>query len=496
MSRTTLAQKLFVHGGVYAVSRLLNQGVGFLLLPVLGRYLGPEGYGVFSLATTVAGIVSIVLLQGVPGAWFRLRFGQTDADKHAFDSLSVWYVIVSLVVGIAAMCAVGPYLAERWLPGVPFFPILLLALVVEACVELVALFQRRQQAEQKPVRFLVVALVRNVASLGSALLFVAVLERHVRGRFEGELLAVGALSLGLLLHFRPVAPWKVDWSQLKPVLIYGLPLIPHQLAGVVNQAIDRPLINSYVGLAEAGLYSMSYKVASIGFIVSMALNQALTSLVYDALRGYDELPQSERELRAREVRKSGLYLTSAVAACLLGVAAIGRETLVFMASEKFEAAWRLLPLLCAGMLLLSIYQPLANMLIYFKRVRWLPVATIGAAAVNIVLNIVLLPRIGVIGAAWATLLSNLVLILTVTRLTADLFRVYDWPKVIGVGACTAVGLAGFFVLDTHVALLWVRLACKLGVLVVVVFGLKALVGVRFADLKALLRKRKRTSNAK
>jgi hypothetical protein len=51
-------------------------------------------------------------------------------------------------------------------------------------------------------------------------------------------------------------------------------------------------------------------------------------------------------------------------------------------------------------------------------------------------------------------------------------------------------------MDTHVASLWVRLACKLGVLIVVVFGLKALVGVRFADLKALLRKRKRTSNAK
>lgn len=496
MSQSTLAQKLFVHGGVYAFSRLLNQGVGFLLLPVLARYLGPEGYGAFSLATTTSGIVAILLLQGIPGAWFRLRFTQPEETRRAFDSLSLWYLIGSLGLGIGGLCLVGPPIAQRWLPGVPFYPVLILALLVEACVELISIFQRKEQAAQNPIGFMIIAVARNLASLVCALLFVALFERGVRGRLEGELLAVGALILGLLIRMRPLAPWRVDWSNLRPMLVYGMPLIPHQLAGTINQAIDRPLINNYVGLAEAGLYSMSFKVATIGYYVAMALNQAMTALVYDALTGYDELPQREQEARATEVRRSGLYLTSAVAGCLVGIAAIGRETLLVMASARFEAAWRLMPLLCAGMLVLAIYQPLANMMIFHNRVRWLPVATISAAAVNIGLNVLMLPRIGVIGAAWATLLSNAVLLAIVARLTEPLFRVYDWKKVSYVAAWTGVALLGFYLLDASIQSLPLRLVVKLAVLGVAIWGLKILAGVRVNDLRALLRKRKRPAKSR
>lgn len=491
MSKSTLAQKLFLHGGVYAFSRLLNQGVGFLLLPILARYLGPEGYGVFSLATTTAGIASIVLLQGVPGAWFRLRFARSEQDRLESDSVALWYISASLITGIGLACLIGEPLTRHWLPGVPFYPILLLALFVEACVELVSVFQRKHQAEQRPVAFLWISVLRNLASLTLALVFVVGFARGVQGRLEGELLAVGCLTVWLFVGFRPRAPWRLSWSHLKPLLSYGLPLVPHQLAGVVNQAIDRPLVNHFVGLAEAGLYAMSYKVASVGFVVSSALNQALTTLVYETLTDYESLPEAERTRRAGEVRKSGLYLTSAAAACLLGIAAVGRETLLFVASARFETAWRLMPVLCAGMLVLSIYQPLANMMIFFNRVRWLPVATIGAAIVNVGLNWWLLPITGIMGAAWATLVSNLVLLAIAARLTAPLFRVYDWTKVGAVVILTGVGLGTFYTCDASMSSLGLRLAAKLATLGVVVLGLQTVTGVSLRDLRTLLRQRSR-----
>jgi O-antigen/teichoic acid export membrane protein len=487
VSKATFTQKLFVHGGVYALSRFLNQLAGFLLLPVLARYLGRDGYGMLSLATTVASITSIFLMQGLNGSWFRLRFKYRDSELHAFDSTILWHVLGSYTLGIGLLCVVGPTLAAQWLPGVPFFPILLLALLVETGTELIGLFQRKEQAEQKPKRFLVLALSRNGLSLAMALTFVAALERGASGKLEGELLAVGGICFWLMVALRPLPPWKADTNKLKESLRYGLPLVPHQLAGTINSVADRALINYFVGLGSAGLYAMGYKLVSVAFVISTSLNQAFSSLVYESLTGSEALADAERHQRLAAIQRSALYFVTAIACCLLGICALGRETLVIMASHEFEAAWELLPILSAGILLLSAYQPLSNMIIFNNQVKWLPIATIVSALLNIGLNVILLPRVGVIGAAWATLLSNLALFGITVVVSTRFAQTYQWRKLATIICASAAGFTLIWWLDATLNDIATRLVSKIGALAFLMLVLLWLSGVALRDLQSLYR---------
>jgi O-antigen/teichoic acid export membrane protein len=158
-----------------------------------------------------------------------------------------------------------------------------------------------------------------------------------------------------------------------------------------------------------------------------------------------------------------------------------------MASHEFEAAWELLPILSAGILLLSAYQPLSNMIIFNNQVKWLPIATIVSALLNIGLNVILLPRVGVIGAAWATLLSNLALFGITVVVSTRFAQTYQWRKLATIICASAAGFTLIWWLDATLNDIATRLVSKIGALAFLMLVLLWLSGVALRDLQSLYR---------
>jgi len=464
---------LLLHGAVYTASRVLNQAATFLLLPLYAHVLGSRGLGIVEVMNVARNLLAVLFLQGLSSAWFRFRFDYPDADSvKRFESTILWYLALTSVVGLGFFWLFGPLLAHALTPGVPFRPLGFLTVCAAAFSVFGVLLESRLQAERRPVAFAVFGLLRTIGTLFAIIVFVAVLGRGAAGKIEAEAVAGFVGALLAIVTLWPVRPTHADWPSLRRSLGYGWALVPHGFAGVANNLIDRFIVNGLLGLSAVGIYSMGYRIAGIGMLVMIAVNQAFSPAFIESMRAVETAAEEGRTSDAEALKKrlASLGFVVVLIGCVVAqvVTALGRELLALVTTPEFSASWRVVAPVSASVVAWAWYGPLSQSITYRPAsVRFLPLVTIVAALANVVANYVWVPRFGIDGAAWATLLSNTVLAgLAYFVGMRSLPVPYVLRRWSSVTAWTGLSLALLFWMDTSVASTPGRILAKLGWLAV------------------------------
>lgn len=183
-------------------------------------------------------------------------------------------------------------------------------------------------------------------------------------------------------------------------LAFGLPDVPVRMGAWALKLVDRLILQSYVPLSVVGLYSVGYTLGSALFeVIASSVNSAILPFVYRTAR-------DEPESRAKRIF-AALAAYDAALLAFLALAAIlfAREVLVVLAAPDYLAAETVVALVAWA----SVFQCLTHVptrAVYLaKRTGSLPVVLLVPALLNIGLNLALVPRHGMMGAAWATLLA-------------------------------------------------------------------------------------------
>lgn len=462
------AVRLFFHGGIYTLSRFANVALGVVLLPLYAHHLGTDGFGTISLMATVGGFLGLLIVQGLPGAWFRLRFDEADANGvRVFETTIVWYIIASGLGIVGLISLLGEPISRLVTPGIPYLPLGLLTASAAFANAFPALYERKLQVEERPVAFGVFNLSRTIGSAALVVLFVVGLGRGARGAIEATTLAAFLNAVVSLVMIRPGSWRMVSKPRLGRSLGYGLPLVPHSLAGLINDLIDRILVNRMLGLSAVGVYSMGYRVASMGQMVATSLNQAFGPIFIRVLNDSESARRDgdtrKADAELRRVGRLGLLTVTGAGCLVLALTAIARETLLVLATPAFQDSWKVVAPVGAGVIAWACYFPFSQAILYNPaRVRWLMWTTGLAALVNVGANFVLIPRMGIMGAAYATLLSDIVLALVAYVFARNSTHIpYERVRWLGTLASLALGLTGLWLMDARMEQLVLRLAAKL-----------------------------------
>ena len=487
----SLGGKLLRHGTAYTVARVANYGVIYALLPAYAHLIGDAGYGLLEVLAAASSLLALIFLQGLGGSFFRLRFDHRGDDLAAFEGTIVWYLVASTAAGVGLLVLFGDPLADLVLPGAGFFPLGLLAVLGAAGSVLPRLYEARLQADQRPYAFAAFCIGRAALTAAVILVFVVALDRGVRGKLEAEAIAVGGATLLALVLLRPRA--TIERRHLRRSLAYGLPLVPHGIAVLVNNLVDRLLLGRMIGLGATGVYALGFQVGYVGGVLAIAANQAFAPLF---IRGYHDAEEADRRgdggeaarLR-RALADAALGGAAAVACVALAATGTARELIALIAPAAFSESWTVAAPVAAGSLAWACYFPFSQSILYRPAaVRMIPVVTIAAALVNVGANLLLIPRLGIMAAGWATLASNAVmalLALWMGQTAAPLpHRYRRWLLLC---AWTGAHLAGLWWLDElgdpaalriGAKALWVPLAC---------LGALRIAGVRPTSIPAAMR---------
>jgi len=162
--------------------------------------------------------------------------------------------------------------------------------------------------------------------------------------------------------------------------------------------IDRLMINNLINIEATGLYSIGYKFGMVIMILEVAFSKAWLPYFYEKIERNKEVDKL-KIVRITYIYTAGLIIFS------LFYGYFSKYILYFMVDEKFYAAGKFIFLIAMAYCFDGIRKLFAGYLIYSGRIRLYSFIILLSAGVNVVLNYILLKRIGVIGAAWATFIS-------------------------------------------------------------------------------------------
>lgn len=385
-------RRLFGRGSVYTIAVALQMSSALLVVPVVTRVLSAKSYGTIAAAVVVFTTVSLVGAAGLPEAASRTFF---EGERGPLDAHRLVAAIVVLAAGVALVADLtGPLWASFF--SLRYSGVVRLAVWGGAAGSVMLGSQSLLRTTDRAWRFLIVS---AVASVGAQLLGLGltIAFRTPVAYMAGLTIGTAAAALVGIAFTRSVSHGLPGLRRLGSGLALGLPLIPHGLAVYLLASVDRIAIASVIGLAATGRYQVAYAIGGIGVALVTAMNLAWIPLLLGAEK---RVQQEILATTSRMVHRFGVVVVGVLAlAAPLGLlasapASYGRDTLVPVSAI---VAFSALPYAT-----LSTYF---NIVFMNGRTRVMAVAAPIAAAVNFALNLLLLPVVGLVGAAAATVLA-------------------------------------------------------------------------------------------
>jgi O-antigen/teichoic acid export membrane protein len=301
------------------------------------------------------------------------------------------------------------------------------------------LFYVRGQAK----RYAVYSLYSFAMLTGATILFVVVLDLGAAGALWGRLLAalimMGPTLWILRQNTRPVFRWEL----LHPALVFSLPLVPHLISTWALNFSDRLILGKLTSIDDVGVYTVGYQFGMAVAVSINAINNAWTPWYFRA----------NTQNRREHIPTFVTYFVIVMAGLALGMSLYAREVVVIMTKVPYHNAWRIVPLVTLGYFINGLSLRFLDVLLLNKRTRVMPLTTIAAGAANIGFNVLVIPKVGMIGAAYGTVFGYMVrLALTVYFAVQTGPLPFEWGRVgrvcalalmIGVpGALLSTGMVG------------------------------------------------------
>jgi O-antigen/teichoic acid export membrane protein len=427
-------KRLGRHSAVYGLGGIVSRVLAVFLLPLYTRYLDTEDLGAVGLIVAGSAVLVTILRLGISSAFFRFYFdSQEPAHRRLVVRTSFWFTMASATAGLVA----GILLAE------PIADLLGLAdanLVRAGFVGVWAQMNYEQltslfRAEERSTAFVLASLANIAVTIAATIVLVVAWEQGALGVIVGNFTGTVVVYLALLAVHREQLGLQFSRPLLREMNRFGIPLVPAALALIVVNFSDRFFLVHLAGLDEVGLYEIGVRIASAMVLLLTAFRMAWPAFAYSI----------EDEGEAKRTYAFVLTYLVVVASWLALALGLLAPWLVRLLTqpEFYEGERVVAPLAFAGMAY-AAYIVMAIGVGRAKRTQFNWVITGVAAAVNVVLNLILIPPYGIMGAAAATVAAYTVMFLAMTWYAQRVFPTpYQWRRVAtAVGAALALLLAG------------------------------------------------------
>ncbi len=400
-------KKLVGHTAIYGLPSMVGRLLNFLLVPLYTDFLPVENYGVLSELYAWVAFLVVFLTFGMETTYFH--FLQKKEDKQSAFNNSFVGVLLLNVFFLLLILVGSQGIADGLLFPNHVEYIILLALVV--CLDAAsALPLAKLRAQDKAKKF---ATIQSTSILVNILLnlifFLGFFDENnpemgVTFVLIANLVSSGIKPLWLYKDYLNVS-FKIDFSQLKSMWLYGFPLMIAGLAGIVNETIDRILLKHllYDGTAESltmadenvGIYSACYKLAMLVTIFLQAYRYAAEPLFFSMSKDLDRNKQYRRIMN----------LLIAVLCTIFLVVTLNIDLFkLFIRNESYYEGLKVVPILLLANIFLGIYM---NQSIWYKlsgQTKYGAYIAIGGATITLVINLIFTPEFKYMAAAYATLI--------------------------------------------------------------------------------------------
>ena len=419
---------------IYGLSSILGRMINFLLVPLQTAVLTQSEYGINVDFYSLIAFLIVVVTFGMETSYFRFAEQKELDERKVFGASLTMISLVLLAIALFAYLFQQPILAALRYQEAPQYLFYLVAILALDALSAIPFARLRRQ--NKAFRFAGIKLALIFSNIVINLYFFlpSYWELHeITGWWSHEMRGVdyifianfwaSLIMFGLLLPTLRPLTLNLDPKYTKVLLRFGIPLLIGGLAGIANEMLDRQLLK-YLLPKESwaqgvGIYGAVYKISIFLILFNQAFRYAAEPFFFKNAKNADG------KVKMAKVMVGFTWVMSIGFVIIIS----GLDYLKYFIDEKFWIGLELVPILLLANVILGINT---NLNVWYKvsdKTSYGIYITFIGLAFTIVGNVLLIPVIGIFGAAWTTLAAYSAMFVASLLWSLKHYPVpYNWRK--------------------------------------------------------------------
>ncbi len=414
-----MLKSLFHDSILYTLSTVLTRGISFILLPVYTQALSPEEFGLLDYFVAMGAIASIVItLEIVQGlARYIPESLEDEKKKRDYASTCMWFVLGAYAAMLVLILIFSSQLAGLLLNSPEKANLVELAGWSYLIAGALNIFHGQLRWELRAAMSALLSLLSALLIVACTVILVVWLRLGVRGALLAQIIG-GLLALLPSIYLtRSSFDFRFDGISLRQMLAYSTLLIPSSLGVVISLYFDRIVIKELMSLSDVGIYAVGQKISSVVALAIVGFRSALSPLIY---------ANHARNSTPGDLAKIFRVFCAVALAITLCISTFAREIVELFSAEAFYGAARVVPLQIFSVMLSNMYI-FAPGLEISRKTGIISAINITSALLVLLLNYLLIPLFGIVGAALSSLLAFGVSFIFYMYVSQRLYPVpHDW----------------------------------------------------------------------
>jgi len=408
--------------GIFALGSIGSKFILFFMLPLYTNYLSTEEYGVtellFSLVQLIMPCVTLMISDAV------IRFGMMKTEK--LQDVALIAFIIWCISSIATICLTPLFGLYKTIAEWKWY---LCLFIIANGLQSIGL--NYLKARRKNKTYAVVSIGQTLTMAGLNIIFLVYFKSGIEGYLRANIItyvvvAIWSMSLGGF--FKDLKKGKYNDRLCKKMIEYSTPLIFNTTSWWLISFSDKFMIEIMVGTSVLGLYTVATKIPSLINVIISIFSQAWK------LSAIEENESSNDSRFYSNI--FNLYNIVIFCAGIIIIAIVYPLMVVYVGKE-FQSAWQYVPLLIVGAVFSAVSTFFGSMYSALKKTVGSMITALIAAVINIVVNLVFIPIIGVWGAIVGTVIAYAIL--------ANI-RMLDIKKKIEIAVCWKQYVGNIFII--------------------------------------------------
>ncbi|MDR2836640.1 MAG: oligosaccharide flippase family protein [Bacteroidales bacterium] len=415
---TNSLKKLVRQTAIYGTSSIIGKLLNYFLVPFHTRIFSTEQYGIVSEYYAYIPVILVLLTCGLETGFFRFSKDKENFDT-TYSSIFTTVFTFSFIFLIIIFLTIGPL--SNLLGYSKHHEYTLLVAFIIFLDAVISIPFAKLRIQNKASKFAIYKILNICFNIGFNIIFFALcpylLEKNITfvSNFYKPEIGIGYIFisnlLGNIITFLMLIPeiikvkYNFDIQIMKKILKYSLPLLIVGLAGMINETMDRIFIKNILSTSynikfaqeQVGIYSANYKLAILMTMFIQMFRYAAEPFFFENTNEKDS-----KKLYAQVTKYFIIFGLGIFLFVLLYI-----DIFKYFVGVDFRKGLNIVPILLLANLFLGIFFNLSMWYKLNDMTKYGAIITLIGAVITIILNILLIPKIGYMGSAWTTLICYL-----------------------------------------------------------------------------------------
>jgi O-antigen/teichoic acid export membrane protein len=396
--------KLIKNTTIYALGDIIPRLIGLISLPILTIYLTPSDFGIVNYVNTLNTFLLALGFLSVNTYFlvFYYRCKTVEEKKKLLGNLSAFIILLNTLI-VIGLLLFGKQIFHALGSNIDFYPYIVVGVLINFFNLFFVLPSALFRVIEKPMPLTILNVSRGIIAFILTLVLVIYYNYTALGVLYANLIVNFIFAFIFLYMIRNHIIWNLNFIQIKKVLAFTLPLVPGSIAYYLTTISDRILIDKYLSLNDLGIYSVAASIALILNIFSYGAYKAFEPYIFKNW-------ESDKFLTIFEnIRNSFVYVLLIGVLCL---SVFSKEFFLLMTDVKFHEAYWYVPMIIVGVYSASLSMLYGTIITAKGKTKINSLVSIIGATISVTLNIIFLPKYGLLTAALVSSLAMTIMLFT------------------------------------------------------------------------------------